>query len=140
MSKPVCSAKDVARKNVAPGAIPSSDQLEGTVATQEVFAGEQVSILRFHDFGQRGFRAELTGSLRAVQLPGDKNQLLVGVAKEGDHVDVIGNWKFPESGQEHITRVVLRDILVLKGAETGEATGPEICLTSGFIVSLLTPY
>ncbi len=129
--------QEVARKNIAPGAISSLDQLEGTVATQEVFAGEQVSTLRFRPAEQRGIRAELTGALRAVQLPGDKNQLLAGVAKEGDHVDVIGNWKYPESGQEHITRVVLRDILVLKGAETGVATGPEIASPQGSLAVLL---
>jgi Flp pilus assembly protein CpaB len=129
--------QDVARKNVAPGAITSPDQLEGTVATQTVFAGEQVSALRFQPSEQRGFRAQLTGSIRAVQLPGDKNQLLAGVVKEGDHVDVIGNWKFPESGQEHITRVVLRDLLVLRGAETGVATGPEIASPQGSLSVLL---
>jgi pilus assembly protein CpaB len=130
-------AQDVARKNVAPGAISTPDELEGLIATQDVYAGEQVSTLRFQPAEQRGVRSQLTGSLRAVQLPGDKNQLLTGVVKEGDHVDVIGNWKFPESGQEHITRVVLRDILVLKGAETNVATGPEIASPQGSLSVLL---
>ena len=130
-------AQEVARKNVAPGAISSLDQLEGTVATQAVYAGEQVSALRFQPAEQRGARSQLTGSLRAVQLPGDKNQLLAGVVKEGDHVDVIGNWKYPESGQEHITRVVLRDILVLQGAESNVATGPEIASPQGALSVLL---
>jgi Flp pilus assembly protein CpaB len=137
MESGLLETQDVARKSVAPGAISSLDQLEGTVATQEIYAGEQVSTLRFRPAEQRGVRAQLTGSLRAVQLPGDKNQLLAGVVKEGDHVDVIGNWKYPESGQEHITRVVLREILVLKGAETGVATGPEIASPQGSLSVLL---
>jgi Flp pilus assembly protein CpaB len=130
-------AQDIARKSVAPGAISSLDQLEGTVAMEEIYAGEQVSTLRFRPAEQRGIRAQLTGALRAVQLPGDKNQLLAGVVKEGDHVDVIGNWKYPESGQEHLTRVVLRDLLVLKGADTGVATGPEIASPQGSLSVLL---
>ena len=52
-------------------------------------------------------------------------------------IDVIGNWKFPEAGQEHITRVVLRDILILKGAETDVATGPEIASQQGSLSVLL---
>lgn len=137
MDSGLLEAQDVARKNVAPGAISSPDQLEGTVATQAVYAGEQVSTLRFQPAEQRGVRSVLTGSLRAVQLPGDKHQLLAGVVKEGDRVDVIGNWKFPEAGQEHITRVVLRDILVIKGAETDVATGPEIASQQGSLSVLL---
>jgi pilus assembly protein CpaB len=129
--------QEIARKNVAPGAVSTPDQLEGTVATQAVYAGEQLSVLRFQPAEQRGVRAQLSGPLRAVQLPGDKNQLLAGVVKEGDHVDVIGNWKYPESGQEHITRVVLRDILVLKGAETNVSTGPEIASPQGSLSVLL---
>lgn len=131
------TAQEIDRKNVAPGAISDPSQLEGTVAAQEVFAGEQISTLRFRPSEQRGVRAQLTGSLRAVQLPGDKHQLLAGVVKEGDRVDVLGNWKYPESGQEHISRVVLRDILVLEGAETGVSTGPEIASPEGSLSVLL---
>jgi Flp pilus assembly protein CpaB len=131
------TSEELARKSVAPGAITSPDQLQGTVATEAVYAGEQLSTLRFRPAEQRGVRAQLTGALRAVQLPGDKNQLLAGVVKEGDHIDVIGNWKYPESGQEHVTRVVLRDILVLRGAETNVASGPEIASPEGSLSVLL---
>jgi Flp pilus assembly protein CpaB len=129
--------QEFARKNVAPGAITEPSQLAGTAATQAIYAGEQVSTLRFRPAEQRGVRAQLTGALRAVQVAGDKNQLLAGVVREGDHVDVIGNWKYPESGQEHITRVVLRDILVLKGAEAQSLSGPEIAAPEGSLSVLL---
>jgi pilus assembly protein CpaB len=127
---------EVARKTVAPGAVSSPTQLEGTVATQAVYAGEQVSTLRFQPVEERGVRAQLTGALRAFQVPGDANQLLAGTVKEGDHVDVIGNWKFPESGQDHVTRVVLRDILVLKGAST-QTPGPKLAAPEGMLSVLL---
>ena len=60
--------------------------------------------------------------MRAVQVPGDEHQLLAGTVREGDHVDVVASWKFPETGQEHFSRVVLRDLLVLEGADTSEAS------------------
>jgi Flp pilus assembly protein CpaB len=101
-----------------------------------VYAGEQVSTLRFQAAEERGVRAQLTGALRAVQVPGDANQLLAGTVKEGDHVDVLANWKYPESGQDHVTRVVLRDILVLKGAST-EGPGPKLAAPEGSLSVLL---
>lgn len=115
-------SQEVARQSVAPGAVSDPSQLEGTVATQPVYAGEQVSTLRFRPAEQRGLRSQISATERAVQVPGDENQLLAGVVKEGDHVDVVGSWKFPESGQEHFSRVILRDILVLRGADKGEAS------------------
>jgi Flp pilus assembly protein CpaB len=129
--------QEIARKNRAPGAITDPSQLAGAAATQTIYAGEQVSTLRFRPAEERGVRAQLSGPLRAVQVPGDKNQLLAGIVREGDHVDVVGNWKYPESGQEHITRVVLRDILVLKGAEAVGASGPEIASQEGSLYVLL---
>jgi Flp pilus assembly protein CpaB len=125
--------QEVERKNVTPGAISNPTQIEDAVATQPVYAGEQVTTLRFQSDSKRGLRAELSGNMRALQVPGDENQLLKGVLKEGDHVDVVSSIKYKPlnfsgpaqdgvpsgsapNGEERLaTRVVLRDILVLRG-------------------------
>ena len=65
---------------------------------------------------EKGIRAQLSGTLRAVQLPGDEHRLLAGTLIEGDRVDVVGNWSVPEGAQSHVTRTILRDILVLEPA------------------------
>jgi Flp pilus assembly protein CpaB len=110
--------QEVERKNVTPGAISDPKQIEDAVATQPVYAGEQVTTLRFQ-----------SDSMRALQVPGDENQLLKGVLKEGDHVDVVASMKYKfvnfSSGQSQsnapngeelvASRVVLRDIVVLRG-------------------------
>jgi pilus assembly protein CpaB len=126
-------SQEVARKNVAPGAISDPSQIEGAVATQPVYAGEQLTTLRFQSDAKRGLRAELSGNMRALQVPGDGNQLLMGVLKEGDHVDVVASIKykfvnFPKqqqdagNGEELVaSRVVLRDLLVLRGPETASS-------------------
>ena len=44
--------------------------------------------------------ATLKGAYRIVQLPGDANQLLAGTLKQGNRVDVVGSWKYPETGAE----------------------------------------
>ena len=111
----------IERRNVAPGAISNPKQLEGKVTKDAVYAGEQVSTLRFTTEEAKGIRSQITGNQRAFQLPGDRNQLLAGTLAAGDRVDVVGNWNVPESGTHHFTRVVLRDILVLRAA--GNANG-----------------
>ena len=75
-----------------------------------------MSTLRFKSEEQKGIRAQLTGTLRAVQVPGDEHQLLAGTLIEGDRVDVVGTWNVPESATNHVSRTILRDILVLEPA------------------------
>jgi Flp pilus assembly protein CpaB len=108
---------EVARRNVVPGAISSADQVRTLVATDAIFAGEQVSARRFRPVEEGGIRAELKGSVRAIQISGDRHQVLAGTLRRGDRVDVVGNFKFKIKGEEldrAATRVVLRDLLVLR--------------------------
>jgi Flp pilus assembly protein CpaB len=121
----------VPRKAVVAGAISSPDQLAQYVATQDVFEGEQVSTRRFAPPTEQGVRSQIKGTQRAYELAGDPNQLLAGTLKAGDHVDVVGNWtvKSQSNGNERaITRVVLRNILVLR-ASVSESGGA--ALTAG---------
>lgn len=124
--------QEIERKNVTPGAISDPKQIEDAIATQPVYAGEQVTTLRFQSDSKRGLRAELSGNMRALQVAGDENQLLKGVLKEGDHVDVVvsmkykfvnftgsGNAEAAAGGDDLVaSRVVLRDIVVLRGPAT----------------------
>ena len=98
-----------------PGAISNPAQLERLVATQPIYAGEQVSTRRFATPAERGIRAQLTGVQRAVAVPGDAQQLLAGTLKTGDRVDVVASWNYPEGSNNHYTRIILRDIRVLDG-------------------------
>ena len=67
-------------------------------------------------------RAQLTGSKRALELPGTKQQLLAGTLQDGDHVDVVGSWNVPESDTRHYARVFLRDIVVLNAPDGTDTT------------------
>jgi Flp pilus assembly protein CpaB len=119
--------QDVARKSVVPGAIASPVDISEKIATERVYAGEQVSARRFVPVEQRGVLAQLKGNQRALQVPGDVNQLLVGTLKAGDRVDVITSIKYKVKDlrgaatadrDRMATRVVLRDLQVLR-AQTG---------------------
>jgi Flp pilus assembly protein CpaB len=113
-------SEEISRRSVVPGAISDPDQIKDFSAAQPLYAGEQVSTSRFRPLEEQGLRAQLKGNVRALQVPGDEHQLLVGTLKTGDHVDVVGTWEFPEGSQIHVSRVVLRDLLVLRAANEGK--------------------
>ena len=109
--------EQVPRRSVVPGAISQPSQIDKLVAVEPIYAGEQVSTQRFRSVQEQGVQAQLKGNLRALQVPGSATQLLNGTLKDGDHVDIVGNWEFPE-GKNHISRQLLRNILVLQAPQT----------------------
>ena len=110
--------EQVPRRSVVPGAISQPDQIADKVAVQPVYAGEQVSTQRFRSVQEQGIQAQLKGNLRALQVPGSATQLLNGTLKDGDRVDVLGTWLMPETSQNHVSRVLLRNLLVLQAPST----------------------
>lgn len=118
---------EIVRRSVVPGAISNPAQIDELVATQPIYAGEQVTTRRFATPAQRGIKAQLTGTMRAFQLPGDQNQLLSGTLKAGDRVDVVASLQINPNQDIYYTRTILRDIEVLKApstASTGERLSP----------------
>ena len=124
---------EVAKDASAPGAIVRPEDLEGKVSTEQIYANEQVSLLRFANPTEQGVRAKLSGTLRAVQVPGDEHQLLAGTLKDGDRVDLVANMKYKlvnfgragggSDAQENVaTRTVLRDVLVIQATVTADNT------------------
>jgi len=109
----------VTRRSVVPGAISKPDQVEGLVAVEPIYAGEQVSTRRFRTAEEQGVLAQLKGNMRAFQVAGSDSELLAGTLQDGNRVDVVGNWTYPEGGN-HVSRVVLRDLLVLKAPDTSK--------------------
>ena len=110
----------VARRSVVPGAISDPEQISKWVAVEGIYAGEQISTRRFRAAEEQGVRAQLKGNLRAIQLNGSEHQLLAGTTKEGDRVDVLANVDYSSNGGQErpVTRVVLRDLLILRAPNT----------------------
>ncbi len=137
-SRRMMSKSDVVRRAVVPGAISNPAQLATLVTTEPIYAGEQVSTRRFSSPAQRGILAQLTGVQRAIAIPGNKNQLLAGTLKNGDKIDLVATFEVPEGSSSHVTRIVLRNIEVLRapsGTE-GEAASKISSDTAGFAVML----
>jgi Flp pilus assembly protein CpaB len=108
---------EIAQRSVVPGAISKPEQIEQLVATEKVYEGEQLTLNRFHPLGEQGIKAQLKGRLRAFELAGGEHQLLLGTLEEGDHVDFLGSLEVANGVK--LTKVVLRDLLVLKAPAAG---------------------
>jgi pilus assembly protein CpaB len=112
----------VPRRSVVPGAISSRAQVQRFVTAEPIYAGEQITTRRFRPLAEQGVRGMLNGTTRAIVVPGDANQLLAGILRRGDRVDVLG--AIPLAGARGrsvpASRVVLRDLLVLRAAAEGE--------------------
>jgi Flp pilus assembly protein CpaB len=99
--------------------------------SDKVLAGEQVTSRRFVAPSERGIHAQLKGVQRAISVPGDKNQLLVGTLEDGDRVDLVATFAAPESAQLHFTRVVLRDVPVLRAPTSDAAAAEKLATQDG---------
>lgn len=125
------TSKQVATRSVVPGAISDPSEIQEKISSQPVYAGEQVTVRRFSSVNQQGVAGKLKGNLRAVQIQGTANQMLAGTLKPGDHVDVVGSFKYKLTGQSgtgeeyEATRIVLRDIEVLRSSG-GPAPGSKL--------------
>jgi Flp pilus assembly protein CpaB len=103
----------VQKRDVVPGAIARPTDVSGLVLAAPVYAGEQVTLRRFSDVAAQGIRGQLKGTLRAVQIAGDPNQLLAGTLAAGDHVDLVANLRLDANSTASATRIVLRNLTVL---------------------------
>ena len=122
---------EVARRVVVPGAISQPNQVQGLIATETIYPGEQVSVQRFRPVEAAGVLADLKGNMRAIQIPGDGDQLLAGTLKDGDRVDVVAVFTARRDQVEvRVSRIVLRDILVLKAPVAG-GSGPALSAPQG---------
>jgi Flp pilus assembly protein CpaB len=114
-------SEKVAASALASGAVTAAPQLSTLVAIQPTFRGEQISARRFGTTQQEGLLANLHGTLRVIELPGDANQILAGTLKDGNRVDVVGSLRNPESGTSHFASIALRNLLVVSAADGAPA-------------------
>ena len=130
---------EIVRRSVVPGAISSPDQVAELVTSQPIYAGEQVSTRRFSTPSQRGIKAQLTGVQRAIAIPGDEHQLLAGTLVAGDKVDLVATFGVGQGRGLNVSRIVLRDIEVLRAPSGGggaEKVAAASSRNGGFTVML----
>jgi Flp pilus assembly protein CpaB len=135
--KSMLKKSEVVRRSVVPGAISNPDQVADLVTAQPIYAGEQVSTRRFSTPSQRGIQAQLVGVQRAIDIPGDKYQLLAGTVRVGDKVDLVATFGVGGSNGVPVTRIVLRDIEVLRAPGGGTGDSSKISADNGDLSVML---
>jgi Flp pilus assembly protein CpaB len=108
------SEKEILRKNVVPVAVSDLESIEGQASSQWIYSGEQLSARRFSVTGRSGIHGELKGNLRAIQISGTQHQLLAGILRAGDHIDIVANLSLKDDARA--ARTVLRDLRVLRAS------------------------
>jgi Flp pilus assembly protein CpaB len=103
---------------VKDGAISDPSSLKGTIATTDVFAGEQLVASEFTKTNARAFN-RLRGFDRAIAVPLDESHGLIGEVKPGDRVDVLAGIGLENNGSERRPTLsfIMRNALVLKAPD-----------------------
>jgi Flp pilus assembly protein CpaB len=112
----------VPQNAAAPQFVTNPDAVEGLLSTQPIYAGEQLTQLRFATPKEQGIRTELKAKQRAVSVSGDQNQLLADTLQAGDRVDVLAVFERSGTGGDGESTVVLRNIRVLETSDGDEGS------------------
>ena len=132
IERKMLSTQEIPRKAIVNGTIAVPQDIAGLIATQPIYIGEQVTARRFGPLEAAGVRDQLRGTYRVMQIKGSDAQILQGVLRPGDHVDIIASIKFPsEDSQKHFSKVILSDVLVLRTSGEDETQGSVVDPTGG---------
>jgi Flp pilus assembly protein CpaB len=135
---------EVPRSEVVSGFVGTPAQISGLVVAQPIYAGEQLTLKRFATKGEEGVPSQIAGKSRAIQLPGDKNQLLMGTLKAGDHVDVVSSLHVTvknaagDQTDRTVGKVVLRGLLVLQTSALASGSALHHSNGDGYVLLSLT--
>jgi len=119
-------------KQVAQGALANTAALHGEVTNTDIYPGQQLTAADFVSGGL--FYSKLPPNQRAVSVPVNPAQGLIGAVQTGDRVDVYVSFK-KEGATPAYLRLVASDVVVLDaaqkkssglGASTVNATGSDV--------------
>jgi pilus assembly protein CpaB len=125
------TTRQVATKDVVPGAFTSISSLNTSLATAtNITAGAQITPAMFSDSKDTAIVNQIHGTMRAVQLAFNANRVLGGTLKAGDHVDIFGEMTIQSSrnnssySQQTVAARIITNVEVLSTYDTGVATTP----------------
>jgi pilus assembly protein CpaB len=112
----------VASDSVVSGAVTDVSQLQGKVATADIYPGQQLSASRFTAAGG-AMATKLTARNRGISLPVDNAHGLIGDVRTGDRVDVYGGFNVQGStgASSAVVKVLARDIVVLNAPSKSDS-------------------
>jgi pilus assembly protein CpaB len=118
--------RPVVQQDAVFGAIDNASQLDSSfVAKHDLYADQQVTAEMFVASKDTGITTQIEHDFRAIAVSINKTQILGGTLQAGDHVDLVGTYTVhPPNGSDFdVSRIIVRDVLVLRAPEADSATG-----------------
>jgi pilus assembly protein CpaB len=112
----------VAADKLKPGAISDAGTLAASVATHDIYPGQQVGSADFAA-GADALRSKIANDQRALSITLDGSHGLLGNVRAGDHVDILAGFSDGGAAGRPIVREILRDIVILSAPGPGVASG-----------------
>lgn len=114
----------IPKKQLELGAISDPGTLRGLVAAHDIYPGQQLTTADFVATAPYSLQTQLTGRLRAIQIPFDAPHGMTSQLQPGDHVDVyvFENQAGP-GGTQSWLKQLMQNALILRTASTGAAAG-----------------
>ncbi len=134
--------RDVVQSDMIAGALTSTNQLNQSLKVgQNIYAGQQITGAMFSNNNDLAIGAQIKANYRAEQISLDGNAVMVGTLKAGDHVDLVGTYTIhsQSSGDFDVSRIIVRDVVVLSAPDSGAAGGKLSADTSKPSVMLAVP-
>jgi pilus assembly protein CpaB len=118
---------------VTEGAITDPDTLKGSVATADVFPGEQLTRAKFSTSESGSLSNEITGDQRVMTLPFDAAHGMIGQIEPGDRIDVYAGFNVrrlgpdgrPEPGvsERPVLKLITSEVQVIDAPQAGSGGG-----------------
>jgi Flp pilus assembly protein CpaB len=113
--------RQVVRADAVPGAFTAPSELnQELVLGQPLAANQQLTGSMLRASQNVRITRQVSGTYRAEQLSVNKDAVLVGTLRAGDHVDVVGT--FPIDN-DLFSRIIVRDVQVLSTSDSGVSSG-----------------
>jgi pilus assembly protein CpaB len=135
--------RKVVQQDVIVGALTDEKSLDSSyVAKDDLYAGQQVTSAMFSPSNDTRIVTQIKQNYRAIQIGLTADEELGGTLEAGDHVDLVGTYTVhPPNGDPDydVSRIIVRDVQVLKVPETDAATGKLASTTDHPSVTLAVP-
>jgi pilus assembly protein CpaB len=117
----------VVQQDVIVGALTDEKSLNSSYVTkQDLYSGQQVTASMFAPSDETRLVTQIKQNYRAIQIGLTPDELLGGTIEAGDHIDMVGTYTVhPSNGDPDydVSRIIVRDVQVLKAPEINTATG-----------------
>src|SRR3954451_8501566 len=135
--------RKVVQQDVVVGALTDEKSLDSSyVAKQDLVAGQQVTSAMFTPSDKTRLGTQIKQNYRAIQIGLTPDELLGGTLETGDHVDLVGTYTVHpnDGGSDYdVSRIIVRDVQVLKAPQTDAATGKLVATSDHPSVTLSVP-